>query len=582
MLCASESAIEGGTGRVAGRKPLAWLVVLLALLALTPAAAQVGAPDAGSLLRQIEKAPPKALPQQAQPLPATPEAKLPHAAGEVKVLIKGFRITGVTQAPADTLSERLAKYIGKSMTLAELEDALQTVINAYREQGFVVRAYLPPQTIKDGLIDIVVIEGRLGRVLIDKGPAGSRLSGERAEAYVRQNMPAEAVVKTEQLERNLLLLRDLAGTSVAATLEPGAHPGDIDVRLALTDTPLASGSLGVNNGGAVATGVVQADAQLNLNGVAGAGEQWSLRGLGASGLHYGRAALSLPLGAAGLSVGGNIAAMHYRLGDRFANLDASGSATIAGLSSLFPIVRSRAGNLYANASAEQRRYLNDSLGKRLSEKRVEALSMGVAGNRYDASGATNYGLTLTGGNLDLSALAPNQAADATSARTQGRYLKLSWNAMRLQNIGDAMAISAAMAGQVADKNLDSSEKFFLGGPNGVRAYPVNEAGGDDGWLLNLEARAMLRPELQAFVFADAGSVQQYRNTWPGWAGTATAPNRIDLAGAGVGLNWTVWDSIARLSVAWRIGNNPLAAPNGNDSDGSKRVPRIWAQYNKYF
>ena len=354
------------------------------------------------------------------------------------------------------------------------------------------------------------------------------------------------------------------------------------MRLGLTDMPLVSGALGVNNSGALGTGVTQLDLALNLNGIAGAGEQWSLRSLGATGLAYGRAALSWPVGYSGLSLGGNLAAMKYKLGDHFASLDAQGNAQIAGLSAAYPLVRSRAQNLYVSANYEQRRYRNDSLGKPLSDKRVDALSLGLAGNTYDGGGATNYGLTLSGGKLDLSALTQNQAADASTTRSQGSYLKLAWNASRLQSINDNTVVSAALAGQLSDKNLDSSEKFFLGGPNGVRAYPVNEAGGDEGYLLNLEARTMLRPELQAILFADAGSVQQNRKLWPGWSGNSNVPNRVELAGAGLGLNWNVWDSIARLSLAWRLGSNPLAGPNGGDSDGTRRVPRIWAQYNKLF
>jgi len=569
-----------GTWLFSARMAAIHLVLALPFLAPLPATAQVVPPDAGSLLRQIEQAP-KALPQL-QPLVAPPKTPPPRASDELKVRVKGFRILGVTQPPANLLTERLARFVGKSMSLAELEEAIQIVVAAYREQGYVVRVFLPPQTIEDGIVDVMVIEGKLGRVLIDEGPAPSRLSGERAAATVRQGLPAGAVIKTEPLERNLLILSDLAGTKIAATLEPGASPGDIDVRLALVDTPLVSGALAANNSGSLGTGANQLDAQLNVNGIAGAGEQWSLRGLGATGLSYGGIGVSLPVGYAGLSLGGNVAAMHYRLGDRFASLDAQGSATIAGLRAAYPIVRSRAQNLYASANIEQRRYLNDSLGKRLSDKRVEALSVGLTGNSYDGGGATSYGLTLVGGQLDLSALPANLAADDTSARTQGRYAKLSWNATRLQSVGDTMAVSAALAGQFADKNLDSSEKFFLGGPSGVRAYPANEAGGDEGLMLNLEGRATLRPELQAIIFGDAGSVRQNRKLWPGWQGKSSAPNRVDLAGVGIGVNWTVWNSIARLSLAWRLGNNPLAAPNGSDSDGTRRTPRLWAQYSKFF
>ena len=541
-----------------------------------PARAQVTPPDAGSLLRQIEQLP-KPLPQ-AQPLAEPARTPAVHAADEPKVLVKGFNLVGATQAPADLLGERLARFINKRMSLAELDEAIQTVLASYREQGYVARAYLPPQTIKDGVVDIMVIEGRLGRVLVEPG----RLSSERAEAYVRQDLAAGALIKTEQLERNLLLLRDLPGTSVAATLEPGAAKGEIDVRLALSDAPLLSGALAVNNSGSRGTGANQLDAQLNLNGIAGVGEQWNLRALDAAGLAYGRLALNWPVAYAGLNVGANFATMRYRLGDQFASLDARGSAQSGGLGAAYPLLRSRMGNLYASASLEERRYVNEGAGKIVSDKKIDTLSLGLSGNRYDGDGATSYGLTLSGGRLDLSAQAENLAADAASTQAQGRYLKLAWNVSRQQNLGETLAISAALAGQLADKNLDSSEKLYLGGPSGVRAYPVNEAGGDAGWLLNLELRALLAPDWQAMLFADAGSVERNRRLWNGWQGRSTAPNRVDLAGAGLGVNWNVWNSVARLSLAWRLGNNPLAGANGADSDGTRRTPRLWAQYNKFF
>ena len=67
------------------------------------APAQVVPPDAGSLLRQIEQAPKPLLPQ-AQP-PAVPgKAPLPREAEGIKLKVKGFRILGVTQPPADLLT----------------------------------------------------------------------------------------------------------------------------------------------------------------------------------------------------------------------------------------------------------------------------------------------------------------------------------------------------------------------------------------------------------------------------------------------------------------------------------------------
>ena len=67
---------------------------------------------------------------------------------------------------------------------------------------------------------------------------------------------------------------------------------------------------------------------------------------------------------------------------------------------------------------------------------------------------------------------------------------------------------SATAGQLADKNLDTAEKFYLGGPGGVRAYPQGEATGDQGYRLSGELR-LLVPGLSL------------DNSWNGTGGTST-------------------------------------------------------------
>ena len=46
----------------------------------------------------------------------------------------------------------------------------------------------------------------------------------------------------------------------------------------------------------------------------------------------------------------------------------------------------------------------------------------------------------------------------------------------------------AFSGQLSYQNLDPSEQFYLGGPAGVRAYPVSSNGGSTGQLLTTELR----------------------------------------------------------------------------------------------
>ena len=146
-----------------------------------------------------------------------------------------------------------------------------------------------------------------------------------------------------------------------------------------------------------------------------------------------------------------------------------------------------------------------------------------------------------------------------------------------------------MSGQLASKNLDSSEKFILGG-TGVRASPQGEGAGDEGMLLNLELRYSLRGlqgpgDLQLLGFVDTGHVTLNKNTWTGWqpASLPNYPDSYSLSGMGIGANYGKAGNFSlQTSYAWKLGNNPARDVHGQDSDGTAKTGRFWLQAIKWF
>lgn len=145
-----------------------------------------------------------------------------------------------------------------------------------------------------------------------------------------------------------------------------------------------------------------------------------------------------------------------------------------------------------------------------------------------------------------------------------------------------MALFANFSGQSASKNLDSSEKFILGGPNGVRAYPGSEGSGDSGWLANVEARYDLPGtalgSLQLIAFYDTGSIKLHDDTKDIAIATYTQQNVYRLSGWGLGLNLSKTGSYSlRLAWAQKIGDNPGRSENGLDANGYADRSRAWLQ-----
>jgi hemolysin activation/secretion protein len=135
----------------------------------------------------------------------------------------------------------------------------------------------------------------------------------------------------------------------------------------------------------------------------------------------------------------------------------------------------------------------------------------------------------------------------------------------------------SIAGQFATQNLNSAEQLYLGGPYGVRAYPVAQSGGAQGGVATIEYRRLLPQNLTLSAFFDAGMIEQYKNTYPGWQGLTNAPNVYSLMGAGLGLKWLSGRWNVAGTVAWKVGTNPLYNQYGQpvNTDGTKTQPRGW-------
>jgi hemolysin activation/secretion protein len=544
-----------------------------AALSIGAAGAQT-LPDAGSLRQQLEQErrmvlPPKAAPQLAAPLPMT-------SLGGATVSLSAIRFAGNTLLSDAQLAPVVAGFLNRPLDFAQLQNAAIAVATAYRQAGWVVRAYLPQQDIDGGVLTIQVVEAVFGKVHQQGG--ATRVAPARIAAIVVAAQAPGAPVHGDALDRALLLIEDLPGISVSGTLSEGAGPAETDLVLALADGALVSGDASIDNTGSRPTGEARWSANLNLNSPLQRGDLASASLVHTEGSDYVRVAYLVPLGSAGWRVGASASYLKYRLvGAEFAQLDASGSSGAGGLEASFPVLRARLKNLYLGLNADQKRFDNRSAGTIATRYRTNSASVGLNGNLFDAlwgGGANSASLTLVLGNVDLDG-SPNQAADAATTRSAGAFHKLRFAAAREQVLSDSVALFAGVSGQSAGKNLDSSEKFYLGGAGGVRAYPGNEGGGSEGILLNLEARARLPANFRLTGFFDWGAVRVNKHN--AIAGAAV-PNRFDLKGGGVSLAWQAEAGYSlKATLARRIGANPNPTAAGKDQDGSLDNNRLWLQ-----
>lgn len=551
------------------------LAILAASLA-APVLAQA-VPDAGSLLQQNRP------PLPPPPIRPTPEAVAePAALAELPgptVDVRAFRFEGRTLLPQATLDAVVARYQRAGVTFSELQRAAAEVGAAYRAAGWVVRSYLPQQDVTDGLVVIRVVEARFGGVSVEAA-ADLRLDQARAAAVIEAAQPPGEPLNADALERGLLILNDLPGIQASGSLREGNAAGQTILSLKLSDGPMADAQLTLDNHGSPSTGAKRAQLTAALNNPLGLGDQLTVQGIVTSGSDYLRAGWSASMGATGLRLGTNASVMNYKLiSEAFAQLEANGHSETLGLEMSYPLIRSRQTSLTLNTRADVKRFSNVALGVANSRYTSRIATLEASGYQFDSllgGGATSGQLSLIGGQLDLTG-SPNQAADALTTQTGGKFAKLRGSLSRQQSLSDKLSASATLSAQWASKNLDSSEKFFLGGAQGVRAYPSSEGGGSDGVMLNLALKWQLPAGLSLNTHYDGGRVRQnHRNDFVG----APLINSYTMQGVGLGLGWQSNFGLSlSATLARPIGAiaKPADADKGDTSAIGKRQLWLTAQ-----
>jgi len=548
----------------------------LALLALSSSVFAQQIPNAGSQLQQI---PPTPTPEQpALKLNVEPRSGIASpAADTAKITVNRLSITGASVYSEAELLAVTGFNPGSTLTLTELRGMGAKIADHYHRNGyFVAQAYLPAQDIKNGAVNIAVIEGRYGNVTLQNR---SSLSDNVANRILN-GLNSGDIIASAPLESRLLLLSDLPGVSVKSTLIPGTAPGTSDLIIELQPGKTISGSVDADNAGSRYTGEYRVGATVNLNNLAGLGDVASLRVLtSGSGLNYARISYQVPFGKA--VVGAAYSYLTYSLGREFESLDANGTAEVATLYGSYALIRSRNTNLSAHLALDAKTFQDRiDLYSSVTDKKVQALTASLTGDHRDnfaGGGVSAYSLAWTTGNLDIETPAA-RTIDAATAQSNGHYNKLGFSAMRSQNVTDTVSLYGAINGQLASKNLDVSEKMSLGGMYGVRAYPVGEAYADEGYLMTLEARLLLPKfsqqmpgQMHLIAFVDSGSVRINKNVWD-----SSIDNRRTLSGGGIGFNWIDPGNFAvRTYYARKIGNE--AATSAPDASG-----RFWIQAVKYF
>lgn len=492
-------------------------------------------------------------------------------------VLREVELQGSGALSPGVLRDLKQRFVGQPLTDLLLQDLRQAVVLAYDRQK-ILAVVAAPQRIESGRVNVPVLEARLGDVQVEAN--ASPVRSNWARDTVLASLKSGSVIRLDKLESALIKLNDLSGLRASGTLKPGSQSGSSDVVLTLEPAKRYNATFNLNNELSQYTGAVQVEGVAMAASWAGLGDLWSLNAaLGGDETGYGvrrlMASLELPITPDGLRLLGSFGWSDYRLLKELAPDDLVGSTRSFNVGLRQPLWRRPQTSVFGQLGYDQYRAQDFVQGSEYSDRVNHALrAMAMVTHQDDFLGNSLNSVVLIGsvGELDKSANAFEKAVDEAYANTAGTWSKLQLIASRMQMFKDSpYSVEVFFQAQKAFDNLGSGEKFSLGWPNGVRAYPPGEAAGDSGASLQLTVRRKLGNQWMVRAFVDGAYVWR----WTEWFEGQQNPGSFGLWGPGMGLDYGEYGkAMLSVNVGFPIGENRNLS-TGDDADGLNPSVRVW-------
>ena len=544
---------------------MSMIVATLGVAPIIPtASAQSNAPPTpGSVIAPVDKpvVQPKSAP--ANPLQNIEDGGFKPPASSAKIEVKQFQLSGNSLFADDVLLAVVGDYIDTPITLEQLYQAADEMQRFYRQQGYpLASVYVPAQKVSSGTVRLEIIEGRIG---------GIQIEGELDSydpSFLLRHFGTDSlgeVISQSMLEEQILLLNELPGITAKAVIVPGAEYGTSDIVIQVEEDR-STVVLRANNYGREALGEARVEGGWLYANLFAQGDQLNLSAIVAenSRMNFLRADYDTLLNSLGTRVGGSFSAFEYdvdtdAIGLRFDELDGYGTNLRFFIN--HPLIRKQRNRLDFTVALRFNETSQDfGLDLTTDTTEVEVLDLSLHWQPAHRNGSfSSLFATFTSNFQDYDNTDPFKI-EAVKAKISMDYsFIMPFAGTWFWRLGADLVYS--------DERLPDIERYRLGGPGNVRAYPASEISGDRGarGSVDLGKRFSLSAKTSMItrLFVDAGQVERL----PPFAGEDSTQT---LSGYGAGL---LFDFGGRHSLDLEV-----ATPTSDLESSDGRNTRFWLNY----
>ena len=488
---------------------------------------------------------------------------------QVTFKLKNINITGNTVFPTYVLMRLVDFKIGQDVTINDLIMSANDITDYYQSKGYISTiAYLPPQKVKNGSVEIKILEGKYGNVEINPG-RWERASYLNKHYLKDNNIEPGKILNVKDVRNALTEMNTEEYMKGAVSFADNEESEEFsDVTLDVKDRFPLNLDIRYDNQGRELMGTQRGVLKAGLHDVTGHGDTLmgtvalSSRSLGVGGMY------SLPIAANDTRLNVGYSYSNVRLGKslKYLNLKGESHDVFVGVSRR--LAQGEDFRLYGDITLDMRNteMTSGAFPELNSAYRTRVLRATLTDVKDDYYGRWLFNGGIAGG-------IPIDASDYNKARnmSSNNFVKLNASAARLQVLPLNHLAILQVNGQYANRHLYASEAMQFGGIATVRGYDEGFRIGDYGVTASFEYRMpipglkALLPEKYAFI---SDSIQLAGFYDFGWFGDRFIDGSADYlmsAGPGIVVKLTKYIS-ANMYWGFPIGKRLADYANNRDRD----------------
>ncbi len=493
--------------------------------------------------------------------------KLPNK--EVSFKLNSIKFTGNTQFTEEQLMDLICEKIGQEVTINDLIGYANMVTEFYQQRGYISTiAYLPPQKVQDGNVEIVVMEGKYGKVEIE-GNKWARDKFVRATYLKDKNIETEKVLNVHDIQETLREMNASGYMKGQVSMQDNEESAQYtDLTLQMKDRFPIDFDFRFDNQGRDAVGLNRAVFFAGMYNLTGWGDKLlSTTALARRSVSQG-VFYSIPIGRHETKINLGYSYSGLTMGEQWKDFDIKGSSHnfFGGISRR--LVKTENYKLYGDISLDIRN-TKTTIGEQkvtLYDYKTRALRVNLTNIKDDFYGKWFGNI---GASVGLPIMGASDEYDSFHYDwlPTNKFVKVNANIARLQMLPmRSMAIIQA-GGQWASHGLYPSEKMQFGGISTVRGYEEGFMLNDYGVTASLELRShipflnRILPEKLRFIDDSIQWAAFYDAGWFGNVGTSTyGPSYMMSVGGGLIVRLTKYLS-GNVYIGIPIGDKPEGASN---------------------